>query len=74
MEEIHEGIDHEIKEVSEKIFSNLAISHAVEDKKNVIVYFYNDEKISLHFKALSAIKFLKDDFVFMSVYDPSEEF
>jgi len=50
----------------------LAISSAVEDKKNVIVYFYNDERISLHYKALSAVKYLHDDYVFMSIYDPSE--
>jgi len=48
------------------------VSAAVEEKKNVIVYFYNDERVSLHFKALSAVKYLKDDFVFMSVFDPSE--
>ena len=74
MEEIHEGLEHDIKEVSEKIFNNLAISAAVEEKKNVIVYMYNDERISLHFKALSAVKYLKDDFVFMSVFDPSETY
>jgi hypothetical protein len=74
MEEIHEGIEHDIKEVSEKIFNNLAVSSAVEEKKNVIVYFYNDERVSLHYKALSAVKFLKDDFVFMSVFDPSDTY
>jgi len=74
MEEIHEGLEHDIKEVSEKIFNNLAVSAAVEEKKNVIVYLYNDERISLHFKALSAVKYLKDDFVFMSVFDPSETY
>ncbi|CDW85441.1 UNKNOWN [Stylonychia lemnae] len=72
-EEIHDAIGHEIKEVSEKIFNNLAISSATEEKKNVIVYFYNDDKIGLNFKALSAVKYLHDDFTFMSVYDPSEE-
>eukprot|EP00347_Sterkiella_histriomuscorum_P011459 403372372 len=72
-EEIHENIDHDVKEVSEKIFNNLAVSSAVEEKKNVIVYFYNDERMSLHFKALSGVKYLHDDFVFMSVFDPSQE-
>lgn len=57
--------------MSEKIFNNLAVSAAVEEKKNVIVYFYNDDRVSLHFKALSGVRFLKDDFVFMSVFDPS---
>ncbi len=74
LETIHEAIDSDIKEVSEKIFNNLAISAAVEEKKNVIVYFYNDDRISLHFKALSGVKFLKDDFMFMSVFDPSETY
>jgi hypothetical protein len=62
-----------VREISEKIFNNMAVSAAVEEKKNVIVYFYNDDRMSLHFKALSGIKYLHDDFVFMSIFDPSEE-
>ena len=73
IEEIHEGIDHEVKEVTEKILNNIVIGHAVEDKKNVIIYFYNDERISLHIKALSAMPILKEDFVFVAVYGPEAE-
>lgn len=73
MEEINEGIEHDVREISEKIFNNMAVSAAVEEKKNVIVYFYSDDKISLHFKALSAVKYLHDDFVFMSIFEPSEQ-
>lgn len=40
MDEIHESLDHDIKEVNEKILNNLAINHAVEEKKNVLIYFY----------------------------------
>lgn len=72
IDEIHNSIESDIKEVSEQIFNNLLVSHAVEDKKNVLVYFYDDERISLHFKALSSMQILKDDFVFMSLFDPSE--
>jgi len=71
LEEIYEGLETDLRETSEQIFNNMAVSSAVEEKKNVIVYLYNTERISLHFLALTAIKYLKDDFVFMSVYEPS---
>lgn len=41
MEEVHEGIEFDVREVSEKILNNMVINSAVEKKKNVIIYFYN---------------------------------
>jgi len=53
MEEIHEGIDHDVRETSEKILMNVAQSHALEEGKNVVFYFYDEGRVSLHLKALS---------------------
>lgn len=72
MDEIHDGIDHEVKETSEKIMMNVAQSHALEEKKHVVFYFYKTGRVSLHIKALSSLAILRDDFVFMSVTEPSQ--
>jgi hypothetical protein len=45
----------------------------VEEKKNVVFYFYQEGRVPLHLKALSAMQILKDDFVFMSVTGPSQD-
>jgi translation elongation factor EF-Tu-like GTPase len=73
LDEIHEGIDHDVRETSEKIAMNVASSYALEEKKTVVFYFYETGRVSLHIKALSALSILKDDFVFMSVTGPSED-
>ena len=73
MEEIHESFDHDVKETSEKILMSVASSHALEDKKTVVFYLYEEGRVSLHVKALSVLPILKDDFVFMSVTGPSED-
>ena len=72
MEEIHEGMDHDVKETSEKIMMSVAQSHALEEKKHVVFYFYKTGRVSLHIKALSSLAILRDDFVFMSVTEPSQ--
>ena len=58
LEEIHDGIESNVKDISEKILSSVSINHAVEQKKNVLVYFYKDGLVSLHFKALSTVPIL----------------
>lgn len=50
----------------------MAVSSA-QDRKWVIIYYYNDDRISLDFKAISALDIFKDDFVFMAFYNPSQE-
>lgn len=72
MDEIHDGIDSDVRETSEKILMNVAQSHALEDKKIVVFYFYNEGRVSLHIKALSGLAILKKDFVFMSLTQPSQ--
>ena len=72
MDEIHEGIEFDVRETSEKILMNVAQSHALEDHKNVIFYFYEEGRVSLHIKALSVLPILKDSYVFMSLTNPSE--
>jgi hypothetical protein len=73
IDEVHEGIDHDVRETSEKIMMNVASSYALEEKKTVVFYFYETGRVSIHIKALSALNILKDEFVFMSVTQPSEE-
>lgn len=72
LEEVHDGIEHEVRETSEKILMNVASSHALEEKKTVVFYFYDQGDVSLHVKALSALPIIKESFVFMSVSDPSD--
>lgn len=43
-----------MKEISEKIMQSIAVSNAVEGKKHVVIYFYDNDDVSIHFKALSA--------------------
>lgn len=38
-----------------------------------MIYYYDDEIVSLHYKAISAMEILKDKFVFFSLYDPSSD-
>jgi hypothetical protein len=73
VEEIHEGVINNIKEVNDKILSNLAIAGAQEEKKYVVIYYYDDEIISLHFKAISAMSILKDKFIFLALFEPSSD-
>ncbi len=69
IDEIHDGLEHNVREVSESIVQNMAVSSA-QDKKFVIIYYYNDDRISFHFKAISALNIFRDDFVFMAFYNP----
>ena len=62
-----------MRETSEKIMMNVAQSYALESKKNVVFYFYQTGRVSIHIKALSALQILKDDFVFISVTEPSQD-
>ena len=73
IDEVHEGIDHDVRETSEKIMMNVASSYALEEKKTVVFYIYESGRVSIHLKALSGLSILKDDFVFMSVTSPSED-
>jgi hypothetical protein len=71
VEELHEGISHNVKEVTEQILSNIAVS-AAQEGKYVLIYYYNDEAVSLHFKAISGLKIFSDDFVFLAYSNPPQ--
>jgi hypothetical protein len=74
LDEVHDSIDSDVKEMTEKIIMNVATSVVVEEKKNVVFYFYETDRVSLHVKALSALPILRDSFVFMSLTNPSQQF
>jgi hypothetical protein len=58
--------------MNERYVTTQAVNNAVEHKKHTLIYFFNDEHVSLHFKAISALEWLQDDFLFVSVHNPSE--
>ncbi len=63
---------HEVREVNERYVSNQAVNNAVELRKHTLILFFDEPHISLQFKAVSALEWLQDDFVFASVRNPSE--
>lgn len=46
---------------------------AVEQRKYSVIYYYDEGKISLHFKALSEMAILKEDFIFLALSNPDEQ-
>ena len=58
--------------MNERYVTTQAVNNAVEHKKHTLIYFFNDEHVSLHFKAISGLEWLQDDFFFVSVHNPSE--
>lgn len=52
---------------------NVAINTAVEQRKHVVIYFYDRDDVSVHFKVLSSNPLLQDNFAFYSLYQPSED-
>lgn len=58
--------------MNERYVTTHAVNNAVEHKKHTLIYFFNDQHVSLHFKAISALEWLQDDFLFVSVNNPSE--
>lgn len=49
LEEVHEGILNNVKEINEKILQSISISTAVEEKKTVVIYFYDTDEVDIHF-------------------------
>uniref|UniRef100_A0A7S3MVM5 Uncharacterized protein n=1 Tax=Strombidium inclinatum TaxID=197538 RepID=A0A7S3MVM5_9SPIT len=71
LEEINNGFQHEVMEISPAIFNNMIITYSLEQQKHVIYYMYDDEDgVSLNFKAISAHPIFEEDCVFMALYEP----
>lgn len=59
--------------MNERYVSTQAVNNAVEHRKHTLIYFYSgDEDINIHFKAISSLEWLQDDFLFVSVRNPSQ--
>ena len=71
MDQIHENLMHQVTEMNEGYLNTWAVNNAVEHRKHTLIYFFDDERVSLHFKAISALEWLQDDFYFVSVLKPS---
>ena len=70
---MHDGLENNVKEVNDKILNNLAISGAKDERKFVVVYYYNDDYISIHYKAISGLSIFKDSFMFLAYHNPPQE-
>lgn len=57
--------------MDEPFLNHYVVNKAVEHRKHTLIYFFDDERVSLHFKAISALEWLQDDFYFVSVMKPS---
>jgi hypothetical protein len=52
----------------------VAIDLATNHAKNVLIYYYKDtDPVSIKFRALSKYSYLKDDFVFLTLKNPTEK-
>jgi hypothetical protein len=71
MQTLHENLGHEVREINERYVNTHAINNAIEHRKHTLIYFFDDEQVNLHFKALSALPYLQEDFLFISVNKPS---
>ena len=72
VEQMHENFVHEVREINERYVSNQAVNNAVELRKHTLILFFDEPHISLQYKAISALEWLQDDFVFVSVRNPSQ--
>jgi hypothetical protein len=72
IQQLHENFIHDVREMNERYVSSHAVNNAVELRKHTLIYFFDDQHISLHFKAISALEWLQDDFFFVSVSKPSQ--
>ena len=61
---------HQVKEMNERYVNTQAVNNAVEHRKHTLIYFFNEGQVSIHFKAVSALEWLQDDFFFVSVFQP----
>lgn len=73
LEEISNSVESNVKEITEKIMQNIAVSTAVDQKKNAVIYFYKNDEVSVHYKVLSSQPILQDNFAFYSLYKPSDD-
>lgn len=72
LNELHEHFWHDVREVNERYVNTQAITNAVERRKHSVIYFFDDSRIDLQFKAVSTLRWLAEDFDFMAVSKPSE--
>jgi hypothetical protein len=61
-----------VSSINEKYLSTNAVNNAIDLRKNSLIFFFDDDRVDLHFKAVSALEWLQDDFVFYSVAKPTE--
>jgi hypothetical protein len=50
----------------------MAMNAAVEQRKYSVIYYYAEGTIPIHYKALSEVLILKDDFIFLALANPDE--
>lgn len=73
IDQIHELFVHDVREMNERYLNTFATNNAIEQRKHTLIYFFDDEKVDLHFKSISSIEWLQEDFVFVSIHKPSKQ-
>ena len=59
LQELHDGMESNIKEVNENILNTMAIAGAQEGKY-AIIYYYDDEQTNLDYKTISTMSIFSD--------------
>lgn len=75
LDEIKSNFDSDVKQVTEQVYLQLSGVYTRDESnpKFVVCYIYEDDQgASFDFRALSSDKWLKDDFVFFAVDNPSD--
>lgn len=73
-EVLHNDFSHEVTEINENYFNELAQKYTKEENKTLIFYLYDDVKgVDINFKALSVDPWMEDDFAFVSIHNPSDK-
>jgi hypothetical protein len=71
LEEVSEGMQHTITEISPAIFNSMIVNYAQQQQKNIVYFMYAEgQAVSIAFKALSTHPLFKEDSVFLSLFNP----
>jgi len=74
IEEMKGGIEHNVKDIADKMMGNLAKQATDVDNKVFVMYCYSDDKgIDYTLKAVPTDPLLKDEFMFVAIQNPTEQ-
>jgi len=66
---VQSHFNHQVKEINEDYFNELAEKYSNDYHQSVIFYLYDDKKgIDVNFLALSVDPWMQDDFAFAAIH------